>query len=225
VGPMGHPEGSGHRRQRQQSDQTGRRIRMRLLQHRHTRTHPRTHTVACERALDINAMLLSGASHAQVRVDQTPQKGEVRTVPRGKGYSRGTHGVLTGYSRGAHGVLTGYWRVPPVPRVLERSYHTKCNGSTPNAALARRIFSGSEPHPSFEHAQLARTHTRPLRQSLPPAVSVPWSARMRLSAHVLWCRSLARASSRSTWCVPVTGVLVPYMWRSMALAYYATCMA
>ncbi len=61
---------------------------------------------------------------AQVRVDQTPQKGEVRTVTRGKDYSRGTHGgthrVLSGYSRGTGEFLPyrEYWRDPTIPNAM-----------------------------------------------------------------------------------------------------------
>jgi hypothetical protein len=62
MGPVAHPEGSGHRQQRQQKDRTGRRIRMRLSRHRHTRTHPRTHTVACARALLFNAAAVCASS-------------------------------------------------------------------------------------------------------------------------------------------------------------------
>jgi hypothetical protein len=127
----------------------------------------------------------------------------------------GTHRVLTGYSRGTGEFLPyrEYWRDPTIPNAMAAHQTLHWHG----------VFSGSEPHPSFEHAQLARTHTRPLRQSLPPAVSVPWSARVLLSAHVLWCRSLARASSRSTWCVPVTGVLVQYMRRSNGTGVLCPC--
>jgi hypothetical protein len=136
--------------------------------------------------------LRSGASRAQVRVDQTPQKGEVRTTPRGKGYSPGTHGVLTGYLPG-----------PPVPRVLKRYSRDQ----TGTAGFVRFRVS------PIRRACTTRARTpTPLRQTLPPVLSCGLLA--CFSRHMCCgaCRSLARASSRSTWCVPVTGVLVQYMW-------------
>ena len=68
----------------------------------------------------------------------------------------------------------------------------------------------------------ARTQTRPLllRPSLPPARSTLWAARVLPSADVRLCRSLARASSRSTWCVPVTGVPVVRVDGAGALCHY-----
>jgi hypothetical protein len=66
----------------------------------------------------------------------------------------------------------------------------------------------------FEHAGPARTLTP--TPSLPPSLSRGLLACVsrHARAHVLLCRSLARASSRSTWCVRLVGVLVQYVWRA-----------
>jgi hypothetical protein len=99
--------------------------------------------------------------------------------------ARGTHGysrVLTGYSRGTREVLPYREYSWGTQGVLERSYHTECNATAPNAALAWRGFSGSERQPPFEHAQLAHTRALPLRPSLPPAGSALWAARVLRAA-------------------------------------------
>jgi hypothetical protein len=107
-------------------------------------------------------VLFSVLSCAQVRVDQTPQEGEVRTVP------------------------------------VQCDLHRHCMFSPVHSV--RRPSSIT-----------ARTHSHfpSVSRSLPPSLSRGLLAcfARHARAHVLWCRSLARASSRSTWCVRATGVL------------------
>ncbi len=74
-------------------------------------------------------------------------------------------------------------------------------------------------YPSSMHDSRAHTHALSDSRSLPPSLSCGLLACASRHLCCAACRSLARASSRSTWCVPVTGlavtgVLVHYVWRS-----------
>ncbi len=124
-----------------------------------------------------------------------------RSVP--SRVARGTHRVLTVVltvcSRGTHGVLASFSRTESTGEVLPCQMQLQRTKRCTSTAYLLRFRVSPILRACTTHA-----HTpTPLRQSLPPALSVLWSARVLLSAHVLWCRSLARASSRSTWCVPV----------------------
>ena len=167
----------------------------------------------CVRVLEAG---FSETSGAQVRVDQTPQKGEVRTAPSGKGYSR----VLTGYSRGTHGysrgtgeVLPGYWRGPSIPRAIPAHHTLHRHGvSSPVQSVT---------HPSSMHSSHKHAHSPSLSRSLPPSLSCGLLA---CFPRHLCCgagRWRERRPDRRGAC-PCLGILVRYMWRSMVLAHSAT---
>ena len=124
------------------------------------------------RVLAAGGGLRSETSRAQVRVDQTPQSGEVlpHPVPWGaREVPRGSRGVLP-------------YRVPRVLRrylgVLERSYRIECR-ATAQTLPWHGVASpyGSRRHIPLAHALMTREHeySRSLppsvRRSLPPSLS------------------------------------------------------
>ncbi len=113
----------------------------------------------------------------------------------------GTQGVLRAYSWGTRG--TAEVLPYPVPVVL-RGYPGRTRG-IPSVVRPLKRCSGTAYFLRFTASHTARVLTPTLPQSV-----APFSPPSRARAHGLLCRSLARASSRSTWCVPceaVTGVL------------------
>jgi hypothetical protein len=96
--------------------------------------------------------------------------------------ARGTHEELTGYSR---------WYSPGTGQASR----TESTQAVPRGPNWHGWFCPlqSLTHPSSMHSSRAHTPT-PLRQTFPPVLSVLWSARVLLSAHVLWCMQVAGAS-------------------------------
>jgi hypothetical protein len=131
--------------------------------------------------------------------------------------ARGTHGVLPGYSsgyspgysRGTHGVLARSSRTESTGEVLP--YRVQWQ-RTKRCTWHGGVSPVQSVTHTLEHAQLAHKHAHSPSVSRSLRPSLPCGLRVLRAAHVRLCRSLARASSRSKWCVPTTGVLVQYVW-------------